>query len=120
MSAANPSGDPRLDPDFLRKHGREVTGFAKPPKGKAHPVKVYALGADMEIRTKALTQFLIVGKINGKPVVLFRATSLEKATAIMRGQMRMDEWRWMRVVDQKHREILWLAPGEKELVRWEA
>lgn len=118
---ANPSGDPRLDPAFLRKQGgtRERTGFAKPPVGRAHPLKVYSLGADMEIRTKALSQFLIVGKINGRAQILFRATRLERATEIMQSQMRMDEWRWMRVIDQKTREVLWLPAGERELVRWE-
>lgn len=118
---ANPTGDPRLDPTFLRKQGgtRERPGFAKPPVGRAHPLKVYQLGADVSLRTKALSQFLIVGKINGKAVVLFRATKLEKATEIMRGQMRMDEWRWMRVIDQKTREVLYLPAGERELVRWE-
>lgn len=119
MGVPNPSGDPRLDPAFMRKHGRERPGYEKAIPGRAQVTKLYNVGEGIFIKTRALSQFLIVGRINGKGVILFRATKLARATEIINNQKRVDEWRWMRVIDQKTREVLWMKPGERELRRWE-
>lgn len=121
MSAPNPSGDPRLDPAFLRKHGGRVNeGFEKKPVGKALPTKTYLLHhhirGEIKVRTKALSRFLVVGLVGGSGVILFRCTKVEKATELMRNQ-NYDNWRWLRVIDQKTGEVLVLDEKEKELVR---
>lgn len=125
-SHPNPSGDPRLDPAFVRKHGGRVSdGFETPPKGKAHPTKVYELmlpttagrKVSIKVKTKALSRFLIVGMISGRGVILFRCKRVEKATEILRNQQHLDQWRWLRVIDQKTKEVLVLNKGSKELER---
>jgi hypothetical protein len=119
-TSPNPSGDPRLDPAFLRKHGgRHTEGFEKRPVGKAIPTRTYQLnhnGRELTFRTKALSRFLVVGVIAGRGVILFRCKRVEKATEIMRNQ-NYDNWRWLRVIDQKTGEVLVLDEKEKELVR---
>lgn len=116
------SGDPRLDPEFLRKHGgRRGEGFETPPKGKAHETKRYTLIWDpkdggkvreVTVKTKALSRFLIVGVIGGRGVILFRCKRVEAATEIMKNQQPFEDWRWLRVIDQKTKEILVMREGE--------
>lgn len=116
-SHPNPSGDPRLDPNFQRKNKtRSSDGFLAVPTGKAHPTRVYTFDNGRSVKTKARSRYLIVYGINGYPVILHRCRAIEKATEIVRNRARVDEWGQVRVIDQKTREILWLPPGEKELV----
>lgn len=117
-----PSGDPRLDPAFQRKHGiRHIDGFEKPPVGKAHETKIYNLKwkpidgdgeKEVTVKTKALSRFLIVGVVGGRGVILFRCKKVERATEIMRNQKPAEDWRWLRVIDQKTKEVLVLEKGE--------
>lgn len=117
-SHPNPSGDPRLDPNFQRKNNmRSREGFLAVPVGKAHPTKTYTFDDGKVIRTKARSRYLIASYVNGLPSILHRCRNITRATEIVRDQHRVDVWRKIRVIDQKTREILWLPPGEKELVR---
>ena len=117
-SHPNPTGDPRLDPDFQRRNKiRSGDGFLAVPPGKAHPRKTYTFDNGKSIKTKARSRYLIVSSISGYPTIIFRCRKIEKATEIIRNQSHVDPWGNLRVVDQKTKEILWLPPGKTELER---
>lgn len=120
----NPSGDPRLDPEFQRKHGVRQTGALKAPKGKALPKHSYTilatpLNEPLTFTTAALSRYLVVG-ISGRRLWLIRRSNdYEQIRDFMVVFSQISEWQWRRVIDQRTGEILEYKEGAEDLTRVE-
>lgn len=104
---ANPSGDPRLDPDFIRKHRSSlITAADYLPANQRRTYdlgpKPYGLEGNLILTTRATTRFLIVTMVNGEAQLFFRAVSWERAKEIVRRQYNNFGKQWWWLVDQKN------------------